>query len=659
MTPGSSLTASPAAHPEKEKLGRVSGVDGSQATVTLESTLRAGGSERQATVGKFLGIVREGATIVGLITEVGEEKTAGSSAFRAIAHVDLIGEIRTENGSAFFQRGIADYPLIGSAAVLIDEADLRLIYGGADADHAHIGNLQQNEAIGVNIDIDNLVSKHFAILGTTGVGKSSGVAIILQKILESRPNLRLFLVDPHNEYGRCFGDKAQVLTPRNLRLPFWLFNFEEFIDVIFGARPGVDEEIEILSEVIPLAKSAYLQYRNGGGAAERSLTKKRDPKDTGFTADTPVPYRIEDLMNLLDQRMGKLENRSSRVVIHKLMSRIQTYRNHPRYAFMFENANIGGDTMAETLSNLFRLPTNGKPMTIMQLAGFPAEVVDSVVSVLCRMAFDFGLWSDGVAPLLFVCEEAHRYAPADKKIGFGPTRRALSRIAKEGRKYGVFLGLVTQRPAEIDPTIISQCSTLFVMRLANDRDQGLIRSAVSDAAANLLSFIPTLGTREVFAFGSGVALPTRLRFNELAADKRPASESAGDTRAAGGASMDQDFLMSVIDRWRNATMSHKGGASFDDDDFGGSDFGSAQPPSALPGSAPSLAPSAPPLDPSRAARTPQWPSSSTPPAYDPNRPRPVSTQPPPAGTAGSRILKRPLEGSPSSPPGPTLPSRFR
>jgi DNA helicase HerA-like ATPase len=662
MTPGTPLTAaSSATQPDKEKLGRVSGVDGSQATVTLESTLRSGGGERQATVGKFLGIASEGTTIVGLITQVGEEKAAGSTAFRAVAHVDLIGEIRSENGSTFFQRGIADYPLIGSAAVLIDESDLRLIYGGADADHAHIGNLQQNETIGVNIDIDNLVSKHFAILGTTGVGKSSGVAIILQKILESRPNLRLFLVDPHNEYSRCFGDKAQVLTPRNLRLPFWLFNFEEFIDVIFGARPGVDEEIEILSEVIPLAKSAYLQYRNGGSAAERSLTKKRDPKDTGFTADTPVPYRIEDLMNLLDQRMGKLENRSSRVVIHKLMSRIQTYRNHPRYAFMFENANIGGDTMAETLSSLFRLPTNGKPMTIMQLAGFPAEVVDSVVSVLCRMAFDFGLWSDGVAPLLFVCEEAHRYAPADKKIGFGPTRRALSRIAKEGRKYGVFLGLVTQRPAEIDPTIISQCSTLFVMRLANDRDQGLIRSAVSDAAANLLSFIPTLGTREVFAFGSGVALPTRLRFNELAADKRPASESTGDTRASGGASMDQDFLMSVIDRWRSATMSHKGGASFDDDDFGPSDFGAAQPPSALPGAAPSLAPSAPPVyDPNRLRTAPQRPAPAAPPVYDPNRLRTAPpTQPAAPGTAGSRILKRPLEGSGGNPPGPTLPSRFR
>ena len=184
-------------------------------------------------------------------------------------------------------------------------------------------------------------------------------------------------------------------------------------------------------------------------------------------------------------------------------------RNDPRYAFMFDNANVGGDTMADVISHLFRLPSNGRPMTVMQLAGFPAEVINSVVSVLCRMAFDFGLWSDGVSPMLFVCEEAHRYASADRNVGFGPTRKAVSRIAKEGRKYGVYLGLVTQRPAELDATIISQCNTLFTMRLANERDQTLLRSAVSDAAANLLSFVPSLGTREVLAFGEGVALPTR------------------------------------------------------------------------------------------------------------------------------------------------------
>ncbi len=406
----------------RKALGRIIAVNGSQASVALATGVDRG-EAAFVTVGRFMGILNEAKVIIGLVTSI-EEQPTGSQQFRNIAHLDLIGEIDTSaaNGGSF-QRGVANYPAIGNDAVLMQDSELRLIYGNADSDRGHVGELQQNTDIGVNINIDDLVSKHFAILGTTGVGKSTGVAIVLQKILDTRPNLRIFLVDPHNEYGRCFGEKAQVLTPRNLRLPFWLFNFEETIDAFFGGRPGVEEEVEILSDVIPLAKSAYLQYR--GSTAERALAKKKDPRATGFTADTPVPYRIEDLINLLDERMGKLDARSQRVTIHRLIQRIQTFRNHPRYAFMFENANIGGDTMAETLSHLFRLPPEGKPMTIMQLAGFPAEVVDSVVSVLCRMAFDFGLWSDGVAPLLFVCEEAHRYAPADKKIGFGPTRRAL------------------------------------------------------------------------------------------------------------------------------------------------------------------------------------------------------------------------------------------
>jgi DNA helicase HerA-like ATPase len=600
-------------------IGRVAGINGSQASVEL--TARPAGSENP-TVGKFMALTTGKSVIIGLVTEVGEQPiaaAAGATAFRKVARLDLIGEIlKDEAGAARFQRGVTDYPNIGDGALMLTENELRLVYGSADADRAHIGNLQQNPNIHVHIDIDHLVSRHFAILGATGVGKSSGVAIILQKILETRPNLRIFLVDPHNEYSRCFGEKAQVLNPRNLRLPFWLFNFEETIDAFFAGRPGVDEEVEILSEVIPLAKAAYLQYRNGN---DRLLAKKRDPRDTGFTADTPVPYRIEDLINLLDERMGKLENRSSRMVYHKLIGRIQTFRNHPRYAFMFENANIGGDTMAEILGSLFRLPPDGKPMTIMQLAGFPAEVVDSVVSVLCRMAFDFGLWSDGVAPLLFVCEEAHRYAPADKKIGFGPTRRALSRIAKEGRKYGVFLGLVTQRPAEIDPTIISQCSTLFVMRLSNDRDQALIRSAVSDAAANLLSFIPSLGTREVFTFGSGVALPTRMRFQELPAALRPNSEASGNTKSDAGTNISRDLLSTVIERWRSATMSHR----MSDDEF--ADYADA----------PALQPAPPPV-----------------PA--------LPIQPAPQNQLRSSLLKKPLDAgsfgnTPTNPPG--FPPRFR
>jgi DNA helicase HerA-like ATPase len=624
-------TFAPAA---KGAIGHVIAVNGSQASIVLTAQFNG----ESPTVGKFMGLTTSRSVILGLIVDVGEQSIAaanGGTSYRKVARLDLIGEILNPAGAARFQRGVTEYPNIGDGAAMLGESELRMVYGAADADHAHVGDLQQNPDIGVHIDIDHLVSRHFAILGATGVGKSSGVAIILQKILETRPNLRIFLVDPHNEYGRCFGDKANVLNPRNLRLPFWLFNFEETIDAFFGGRPGVEEEVEILAEVIPLAKGAYLQYRNGAANAGGLLAKKRDPKDSGFTADTPVPYRIEDLINLLDERMGKLENRSRAIVYHKLIGRIQTFRNHPRYAFMFENANIGGDTMAEILSALFRLPSNGKPMTIMQLAGFPAEVVDSVVSVLCRMAFDFGLWSDGVAPLLFVCEEAHRYAPADKKVGFGPTKRALSRIAKEGRKYGVFLGLVTQRPAEIDPTIISQCSTLFCMRLSNEGDQRLIRSAVSDAAANLLSFIPSLGTREVFAFGSGVALPTRMRFQELEAEKRPNSEASGNTRSDAGATMNRDLLSTVIERWRSASMSHRMNDDLYDD-------------APSPFDSPALQP------------------TQAPPKYPPQYAPPAQTQAPqfaPAAPAReafrSSLLKKPLDGGPGAPPKPILPSRFR
>src|SRR5205085_10393204 len=146
-------------------------------------------------------------------------------------------------------------------------------------------------------------------------------------------------------------------------------------------------------------------------------------------------------------------------------------------------------------------------------------------------------------------------APADRSLGFGPTRKALSRIAKEGRKYGVFLGLVTQRPAELDATIVSQCSTLFVMRMANERDQAIVRSAVSDAAASLLGFVPALGTREVFAFGEGVALPTRIRFGELPDAFIPRSEAVGRVRADAARGADREFMTAVVERWRGATRS--------------------------------------------------------------------------------------------------------
>jgi DNA helicase HerA-like ATPase len=532
-------------------LGRVISVRGSLARVGLLAASQMGLSEVRATVGRFVSIRCANSVIVAMITEVSCENLPTSDNYIASASVDLLGEILGVPERPKFQRGVTNYPTIGDAVDLITNQELRTVYAPSGSDQINIGTLQQDPSVIAYVDIEEMLSKHFAVLGSTGVGKSSGVSLLLNEILKSRPNLRIFLLDVHNEYGRCFGDRSLVLNPRNLKLPFWLFNFEEIVDVLFAGRPGVPEELDILAEVIPQARGIYTQYQN----ADRVGLKRSDPRSI-YTVDTPVPYRLVDLISLIDERMGKLENRSSRIIYHKLISRVEAVRNDPRYAFMFDNANVGGDTMAEVISHLFRLPANGRPMTVMQLAGFPAEVVDSVVSVLCRMAFDFGLWSDGVSPLLFVCEEAHRYASADRSIGFGPTRKAVSRIAKEGRKYGVYLGLVTQRPAELDATIISQCNTLFTMRLANDRDQALLRSAVSDAAANLLSFVPSLGTREVLAFGEGVALPTRLRFKEVPVHQLPRSEATISTVPSVTAGHDMHFVGAVLERWRGAT-SHR------------------------------------------------------------------------------------------------------
>ena len=273
-----------------EPIGHVISVNGSQAAVELtDRALR----EENPTVAKFMGVKTKKEIIIGLITGVNEEPAHSAGAatlFRKVARLDLIGEFfTTDEGGVLFQRGISEYPNIGDAALMLTENMLRLVYGTADPGRAHIGTLQQNPNISVHVDIDHLVSRHFAVLGATGVGKSNGVAIILQKILETRPNLRIFLVDAHNEYGHCFGDRPHVLTPQNLHLPFWMFNFEEIVDVFFGGRPPVDEEVEVLTEVIPLAKATYQQLRGG----DRQVAKKRGLGKTALrqTRQCPIGSR--------------------------------------------------------------------------------------------------------------------------------------------------------------------------------------------------------------------------------------------------------------------------------------------------------------------------------------------------------------------------------
>lgn len=534
-------------------LGNVHGIRGSRVTAGILAAALNGLQRELITVGKFVKISTAQGMAVGMIAEVAIQRSPTSNLhdYCATAEIDLLGEFSVDSGNhQSFRRGIRGYPTIGDLISPLTTKELQIIFNATSARTITLGSLQQDADVLACVDVDEMLTKHFAVLGSTGVGKSSALAHILMQAMKARPSLRVFMLDPHNEYGGCFGDRGNIVNPSTLRLPFWLFNFEEIVDVLFGARPGSQEEIDILSEVIPIAKNAYNQHRS---PSDRVGIKRIESRANRYTIDSPTPYRLADLIAIIDERMGKLENRSSRMIHHKLLTRIETVSNDSRYTFMFDSANVGGDTMAEAISYLFRLPANGKPITVMQLAGFPTEAADAMVSVLARLAFDFGVWSEGSDPLLFVCEEAHKYAAADRAIGFGPTRRAISRIAKEGRKYGIYLGLVTQRPAELDATIISQCGTLLAMRMTNERDQALLRSTVADAAANLFDFVPSLGVREALAVGSGMPLPTWLTFEQVQAHVIPRSDTLVKSRRSQSESNDRTYVASVIDKWRSTT----------------------------------------------------------------------------------------------------------
>jgi hypothetical protein len=373
----------------------------------------------------------------------------------------------------------------------------------------------------------------------------------LRRILENNPQAHIVLLDVHREYEQSFNEWSEVISPENMTLPFWLLNFEECVEILIGSQAHREADIEILRELIPIAKQRYMSNQRKDKA---HMLRTRDPAEaTNVGIDTPVPYRASDLVSLLDEQIGRLDLKGELAPYKRLKARIETISRDPRYTFMFGNLTVQ-DTMAQTLSRIFRIPVAGKPISILELGGLPSEIINVVVSVLARLAFDFGLWSGGQIPITFVCEEAHRYVPIDRTLGFEPTKRAISRIAKEGRKYGVSLCLVTQRPAELDPTILSQCSTIFSFRLSNERDQDILKAGISDAARSLLDFMSTMGTGDAITFGEGVALPTRVKFDMLPSHAWPKSNTASFTEGWARETPSDTFLQDVVTRWRQQSF---------------------------------------------------------------------------------------------------------
>lgn len=526
---------------EEERIGRVVSVSGSQVMVLLESVLDEGlsklGDELQ--IGSLVKMYTRTSSVFGMVSglTIPIPSPDNTESELKMVEVELVGEAlrRNDTDQDTFQRGISFCPTLGKGVFTTSHKDLKHVYARPAVSSVQIGHIYQDQTLPAFVATDDLLGKHFAILGTTGSGKSCAVALLLRSILTQHSNGHVLLLDLHNEYGHAFADCAEVLGPGTLELPYWLLNFEEIREIVVGAESD-DRQADtvILRSAILEAKRRY---------------QVTDEESDYITADTPVPYRLSDLIQQIDHTLGKLDKPTDSAPYLRLKERLTTLQADKRFAFMFQGITVR-DNMAAIMSRIFRLPVAGRPITILDLSGVPSEILNVVISLLCRLTFDFALWSDRELPVLLVCEEAHRYVTQDEHLGFQATKRVLGRIAKEGRKYGVSLCLVSQRPSDLSVGILTQCNTIFAMRMSNQKDQDFVSGTLSESAEGLLDSLPTLRTGEAIAVGEGVSVPVRLQFDMLPENQTPRSGTASFSSAWEADHKDQQFAAMVIERWR-------------------------------------------------------------------------------------------------------------
>ncbi|MBU6156494.1 MAG: ATP-binding protein, partial [Alphaproteobacteria bacterium] len=458
------------------KFAHVVSIEGGQAIAAFDMRARLGGMvEERVVIGATVSIETPKSSVIGVVTglSVPTAELEQDQPVLRLFEVDLVGEVRTDKvtGEKRFHRGVTTLPTLGDPVGLTGADSLAAVYSSQGRPSIEIGTLAQDNNVSASVLVDELLSKHFAIVGSTGAGKSCGIAGLLHGLVNKYQGSRILVLDIHNEYAAAFNGVAEVIHPGNLYLPFWLLSFDELASVFMTSDSPDPEDMEILHDAVMFSKK-----RAGENRAPRPGGQLRRATDAPTTTiDSPTPFRLADISAYIEEQMGKLERTRSTIALRRIRARIETLMSDPRYAFMFGGL-VVQDRLTEIIGRLFRIPTAGRPITILDLSAVPSEILNVVISVICRLAFDLGVWSKGQYPMTLICEEAHRYVPLDKSLGFEPTRQAITRIAKEGRKYGISLGVVTQRPAEIDPTLLSQCSTVFAYRLSNDADQQAVRA---------------------------------------------------------------------------------------------------------------------------------------------------------------------------------------
>jgi hypothetical protein len=447
-----------------------------------------------------------------------------------------------------------------------------------------VGHLASAESIPALVDINKLVTRHAAVVGTTGAGKSTTVAGLLTALSEPEryPSARVVVLDIHGEYGRALKDRSTVFRvdaseaegERPLCVPFWALNFDEFRRLASGALN--DAQAANIGDFVVSLKRESLAAKALAGVTAEDLTVdspvpfclhkmwlelwRREhltvvPKPGGAQDErVPAyvlgpdgqPVQTGDAMNVIPPQFrtvkttgaaaDRVQHANEGIGIRQQVATLAAKLKDARFAFMFRPGDwlpdLNGTTQADLDSLLLDWVGGPNPISVLDLSGIPASVLDDLIGALLRILYDALFWARRLPeggrerPLLVVLEEAHAYlgSASESPATSGAAASAVRRIAKEGRKYGVGIMIVSQRPSEIDPTILAQCGTLFAMRLANDRDRGHITAAASDNLKGLFDMLPILRTGEAIIVGEAVSLPVRTLIDVPVKERRPDSE---------------------------------------------------------------------------------------------------------------------------------------
>ena len=470
-----------------------------------------------------------------------------------IAELELVGEISEKGSIRGFERGIGAYPVLGDVVALLTEIDLSLIYGTNNEKNVRVGLISGVDNILATVDSVKLTQGNFAILGKPGSGKSCAAVRLVRSFFQQRHSGRVILFDRHNEHSHSFGRAAHRVPLSAGLIPHWVLNFDELVHILnLESGEMSREEIEILEEAIPAAKRLYTQRggENSRAGADSALVQ----------LDVPVPYKVADLISYIDKSVHTDNDRTG-ASHRRLRARLMMISRDPRYAFIFGRLSAT-DNLSGLLSDLFRFPTKGQPVTVVDLSDLTIELADVLVSVISRLALTVAKWSGGAVPILLVLEDAHRFVPANP-TGAPLTGKILGNILGRGRKLGVNVGLISSRPRSVSHDMLEQCGTLFVMRLTNKADIDAITQVAPEVASGLMASVSTLSQAEAIGMGQGLNVPARFRFDRLPAEAVPADPARVESGVLSGedvSNLDQAFVGHLIDLWRhNGRLAGSGG----------------------------------------------------------------------------------------------------